>query len=126
MIKVIIPSDAEFRCYETLLKEMYESSKEKIHDTNTFDFITRHTLYYAFIKNGTIIGAIYFFEDEDKLFLNAYAGRKHHEENVECVKMSTEWFSCDIYAEAQNRASALCLLRSGFTRKEGNLYVYKH
>ena len=30
-----------------------------------------------------------------------------------------------IYAEAQNRASALCLLKCGFIREKGNLFVKK-
>jgi len=125
MIKVLIPSDVEFKIYEPVLRKMYEESKDKICDDNTFDFIINDTLYYAFIKEGAVIGAIYFFEDGDKLFLNAYAGRKHLEDNIECVKLSTRWFNCDIYAEAQNRASALCLLRAGFKRIQGKLFIYE-
>ena len=123
MIKVLIPSDFEFKIYEPLLRNMYEKSQDRICDDNTFDFIINNTLYYAFIKEEIVLGAIYFFDDEGKLFLNAYAGRKHFEDNVECVKMSTKWFKCDIYAEAQNRASALCLLRAGFRRVHGNLFI---
>ena len=129
MIKVYIPQDFEFRIYEPQLKKMYNESKEKICDTNTFNFVINNTLFYSFISDGILIGAIYFFLDNGKLFLNAYAGRGHHDLNVECVKMSTNWFSCDIYAEAQNRASALCLLKSGFQRvgeRPSKLFVYKH
>ena len=126
MIKVLVPTDFEFKIYEPQLKKMYEESQEKICDTNSFEFIINNTLYYAFIKDGIILGAIYFFDDGDKLFLNAYASKKHHRDNIECLKMSTKWFKCDIYAEAQNRASALCLLRAGFRREYKNLFVYKH
>ena len=128
MIKVYIPDDFEFEIYEPQLRKMYNESKEKICDTNNFDFIKNNTLFYSFISDGTLIGAIYLFFDDGKLFLNAYAGRGHHEINVECVKMSTKWFKCDIYAEAQNRASALCLLKSGFKRvgeKSGKLFVFR-
>ena len=107
---------------------MYEQKKDKICDVNDFEFIIHNTLFYCFIdEEGSLLGAIYFFVDENnKLFLNAYAGRGHHKINMECLKISTTWFSCDIYAEAQNRASALCLLRSGFKRYKDNVFVYKH
>lgn len=126
MIKAFIPANPEFKIYKKELKAMYEQVQDKICDSNTFDFITRNTLFYFFIKNGLLIGAVYCFTDNGMLFLNAYGGRKHFDDNVECLKMSLEWFSCDIYAEAQNRASALCLLRAGFKRKKNNLFVYKH
>ena len=124
MIEVIIPKDRIFNLYKHQFKVMYNNAKDKICDTNSFEFIIKNTLFYGFIKDGSIIGAIYFFPDNGKLFLNAYAGRKHLEDNVECVKMSLDWFNCNIYAEAQNRASALCLLRAGFKRIEGNLFGY--
>jgi hypothetical protein len=127
MIKAIIPDNPEFWLYKDKLKEMYEQNQDKICDSNSFDFIINNTLFYCYVNSdGTLIGAIYFFVDDDgKLFLNAYAGRKHFNLNVECVKLSTKWFNCDIYAEAQNRASALCLLRAGFKRVKDKLFVYE-
>lgn len=125
MITVIIPNNPDFVLYKDKLKEMYEQNQDKICDTNSFNFILYNTLFYCFVDDGALIGAIYFFKDEDKLYLNAYAGRKHLDKNIECVKLSTTWFNCDIYAEAQNRASALCLLRSGFKRVKGKLFVYE-
>ena len=127
MIKVIITRNPDFLLYKDKLQKMYEQNQDKICDSNSFNFIIHNTLFYCFVDNdGALIGAIYFFKDEDKLFLNAYAGRKHLDANVQCVKLSTTWFNCDIYAEAQNRASALCLLRAGFKRIKDNLFVYKH
>lgn len=126
MIKAIIPNNPEFLLYKDKLKKMYEQNQDKICDTNSFNFIIKNTLFYSFVSDGILIGAIYFFKENGKLYLNAYAGRKHLEANIECVKLSTTWFSCDIYAEAQNRASALCLLRSGFKRVKDKLFVYKH
>jgi len=127
MIRAIIPNSSDFALYKNKLKKMYKENQAKINDTNSFDFIIQNTLFYGFInENCALIGAIYFFVDEDgKLFLNAYAGRGHHEENLECVRLSTTWFSCDIYAEAQNRASALCLLRCGFKRLKDNIFVFR-
>ena len=122
MIRVLIPSDADFRIYENPLKILYEQSQEKICDTNSFEFIRDNTLFYMFLKNAKPIGAIYYFKDNGNLFLNAFAIRKSFEDNLFCLKWSTTWFSCDIYAEAQNRASALCLLRVGFKRVANNLF----
>ncbi len=127
MIKVIITRNPEFLSYKEKLQKMYEQNQDKICDSNSFNFIIHNTLFYCFVdSDGTLIGAIYFFKEKDKLFLNAYSGRKHLDANIECVKLSTTWFNCDIYAEAQNRASALCLLRAGFKRVKDKLFVYKH
>lgn len=123
MIKVLIPSNPEFKNYKKQLKKMYEENQEKITDTNSFQFIIRNTLFYTFIQDGTLIGAIYYFMDDDKLFLNGFAIRKNLSSNLYCLKLSTTWFLCPIYAEAQNRASAYCLLKCGFKRLRGNLFV---
>ena len=70
-----------------------------------------------------LIGGIYYFINEDgDWFLNGFANRKMHSLCVECLKMSLDWFKGSIYAEAQNRASALCLLRCGFKRVKGKLF----
>lgn len=123
MIKVLIPSTPEFKNYEKQLEKMYEENQEKITDTNSFQFIVRNTLFYTFIQDGTLIGAIYYFMEDDKLFLNGFAIRKNLSSNLYCLKLSTTWFLCPIYAEAQNRASAYCLLKCGFKRLRGNLFV---
>ena len=126
MIKVLIPSDADFRIYEIPLKILYEQNQEKICDTNSFEFIRDNTLFYMFLKDNKPIGAIYYFKDDNKLFLNAFAIRKNFKDNIFCLRWSTTWFSCNIYAEAQNRASALCLLRAGFKRVKKSLFcLYK-
>lgn len=126
MIKVIIPKNPEFGLYKDRLQELYELNQDKICDTNNFDFIIHNTLFYCFFDDGALIGAIYFFMDNGKLFLNAFGERRHFEKKIECLKLSTTWFNCDIYAMAQNRASALCLLRAGFERVKNKLFVYKH
>ena len=124
MIQVLIPLNPEFKKYKTQLKELYEQSQERIGDPNPFSFIIKNTLFYAFILDGTLIGAIYYFMDKNKLFLNGFASPKHHELNLSCLRVSTTWFLPPIYAEAQNKASALCLLRCGFKRINGNLFCF--
>jgi len=123
MIKVLIPSDFEFLKYDAQIKDLYEKNQEKIKDSNSYEFIKNNTLFYIFLKNNELIGVIYYFIDDDKLFFNGFSLPKKHLENLECIKLSTTWFSCSIYAEAQNRASIFCLLRCGFKHLGGNLFI---
>ena len=122
MIRVLIPKDAEFVLYEKELKDLYEKNQDKICDTNTFEFIRDNTFFYMFLSDKKLIGAVYYFMDNDKLYLNGFSVRKSYYENLECLKLSTEWFNTDIYAEAQNRASAHCLLKCGFRRVRDKLF----
>lgn len=125
MITVLIPTNSEFEKYKAQIKEAYEKCQEKICDPNSFEFVVHNTLFFSFFLDGAFIGAIYYFKENDKLFLNAFALPKNHLANLECLQLSTTWFKKPIYAEAQNRASALCLLRCGFKRVEGKLFCYE-
>lgn len=125
MLEVFTPLDSKFQKYEASIKRLYEKNQKKICDPNSFSFIKKNTLFYLFVLDGTVIGAIYYFMDNDKLFLNGFAVPKNHIINMYCLFLSTTWFTRTIYAEAQNRASALCLLRCGFKRLEGNLFCLK-
>ena len=126
MINVLIPFQVEFEKYRKECKELYESLQDKIKDPNTFEFVCDNTLFYLFETEGDLIGGIYYFlNDDGKLYLNGFAKRKRHNLCIECLKMSLKWFKGSIYAEAQNRASALCLLKCGFIREKGNLFVKK-
>lgn len=124
MIRVLIPENDEFSRYENEIKNLYQNSQAQINDPNPFEFIRDNTFFYMFLDNDKLIGGIYYFVDEaGKLFLNGFAKRKMFEQSLECLKLSTGWFDSDIYAEAQNRASALCLLRCGFKREAGNVFI---
>ncbi len=125
MLEVLIPLNPEFQLYEAQVKELYEKNQDKIRDPNSFLFIRDNTYFYIFILNGSLIGAIYYFMDNNKLYLNGFANPKNHLINLHCLRLSTTWFNCEIYAEAQNRASALCLLRCGFKRVKDNLFCLK-
>lgn len=125
MIRVLIPKEREFSLYEREIKELYEKFQDKIKDTNSFEFIRDNTFFYTFLDDDKLIGGIYYFVDEEGfLFLNGFAKRKMFKLNLECLKLSLSWFNCNIYAEAQNRASALCLLRCGFKRKSGKTFMF--
>ncbi len=125
MITVLIPSQNEFEQYKDECKALYESAQDKITDTNSFEFIRENTFFYLFENDGELIGAIYYFiNDDGRLYLNGFAKRKMHNLCLECLKKSLTWFTGRIYAEAQNRASALCLLRCGFKRDCGKRFVF--
>ena len=125
-IKVFIPYNKEFLIFKDECKALYENVQNKICDTNNFEFIIENTFFYLFVNNQKLIGAIYFFEDNDKkLYLNGFSYRKMHLLNLECLKMSLNWFACNIYAIAQNKMSKLCLKKCGFECVEGNEFMYK-
>ena len=123
MIKVYIPSTPDFNKYEKECTILYEKKKEKIGDTNSFEFIRDETFFFLFTENETLIGAIYYFPSDDgRMFFNAFCKRKMYEAAQKCLKMTFDWFHKPIYAEAQNRASAICLLRHGFKKCSEKLY----
>ena len=127
MIKVFIPYDKKFWKFKDECKKLYESVQDQICDTNSFEFIIENTFFYLFVFDEKLVGAIYFFEDENKkLFLNGFANRKMHLLNLECLKMSLYWFNCDIYAAAQNKMSELCLRKCGFVEIGEKEFIYKH
>ena len=125
MIEVLIPQNLEFKKYEKEIQKLYEENQDKISDTNSFEFIRDNTLFYLFLSDKKVLGAIYYFVENGKLFLNGFAKRKSLSKNLYCLLWSTTWFDTDIYAEAQNRASAFCLLKCGFKRVKNNLFVLK-
>ena len=106
------PHFCSISCSGFIVREISRGVKAKL-----------HTLFYLFETDGVLIGAIYYFMcDDGKLFLNGFAKRKKHLLCIECLKMSLKWFKGSVYAEAQNRASALCLLKCGFKRVKDNLF----
>lgn len=124
-INVWIPVQEEFKKYRSECEGLYYGVQDKICDSNSFDFIVNNTFFYLFETDGTLIGALYYFvEDDGKLFVNGFAKRKMHNLCLECLRMSLKWFKGSVYAEAQNRASALCLLKCGFERENKNLFVF--
>lgn len=123
-INVCIPTQKEFQPFKKECKELYKTVQDKITDDSSFEFIINNTFFYLFETNGNLIGAIYYFIGQDgNLYLNGFAKRKMHSLCIECLKKSLTWFKGRVYAEAQNRASALCLLRCGFKRVNGNKFV---
>ncbi len=65
MIKVYIPVNPEFKKYEEELKKLYENNQNKISDSNSFEFIRDNTLLYMFVNGDSLIGAIYYFLENE-------------------------------------------------------------
>ena len=124
MIVVRTPIDNLFNYAEC--EEMYNSCRELVNDDDFRDIIKR-TFFYSFVDwhSGELIGCIYFYFKNERLFLNGFAGRKHHLINLECLKKSLEWFDCDIFAETEHKTAKLCLLKCGFKSIGKNLFVYR-
>lgn len=123
-LKILTPKDKDFFRYKNEVKKLYLENQDKINDDNTFDFICKETFFYLFLVDEKILGVIYFFQDDGKLYLNGFAVRKFLKEKLEALKLATTWFNCEIYAEAQNKASAYCLKKVGFKKITERLYAY--
>lgn len=123
MIKVYIPSDREFNYKEC--KKLFKKYRKQINDNQEFRDIVANTFFYSFFDDDKYIGCIYFYQKNDKLFVNAYAKRHMHKLTIECFKMSLDWFTGDIYAQTTRKTAILCLLRSGFKKIQQDLYKYE-
>lgn len=124
MITIIKPDSMLFNYAE--VEELYNRCNEYIKDDN-FEQVINNTDFYAFYitKTKELIGCIYFFFKGRKLYVNAFAERKHHLLNLECFKLSLSWWKRNIYANATQKTSRLCILRCGFEKVKDNLFVYK-
>ena len=77
MIRVLIPKDDGFWEYKDECKSLYEKVQGWICDTNSFEFIVNNTFFYLFLNDKKLIGAIYYFVDENnKLYLNGFTKKK--------------------------------------------------
>ncbi len=123
MIKVFIPDNYEFNYKQC--KKLYKKNQKLIGDDQEFRDIVKNTFFYSFFDDDIFVGCIYCYYENDKLFLNGFANRHLHKQTLECLKMSLDWFNCDIYAKSKNKTSILCLLRCGFKKVSDNLYKYE-
>lgn len=120
MIKVFIPKDLNFNYKEC--KKLYKKYKNKLEDERNFSDIVKNTWFFSFFNDNNFIGCIYFYRENDKLFVNAFAKRHTHLINLECFKMSFDWFNCDIYARSRQKTAILCLYKCGFKKIDTNIY----
>lgn len=122
-LTVKIPLDIEFEYRKC--KKLYERYQKLIGDDQQFNDVVKNTYFYSFYSDNVLIGCIYCFYRDNELFLNAFATRHHHKENIEAMKMVLSWFNCDIYAESIRKPAIYCLLELGFKKQKGNIYKYE-
>lgn len=123
MIKVYIPSDFGFNYKQC--KKLYKKYQKQIGDDVDFRDVVKNTFFYSFFDDEKHIGCIYYYEKDGKLFVNAFANRHTHEINITCLKMTFDWFNCDIYAKTAHKTAIFCLYKCGFKKIGDNLYKYE-
>ena len=123
MIKVFIPTDRKFNYDEC--KKLFDKYSLSINENQEFKDIVKNTFFYAFYCDDKLIGCIYYYIKDNKLFVNAFADRHTHLLNIECFKKTFDWFNCDIYAQTPYKTAILCLYRCGFKKIDDNLYKYE-
>ncbi len=122
-IKVFIPTDTNFNYSEC--KKLFEDNQQLIEDFSSFDEVINQTFFYSFIVDNQFIGCIYYYEIDNKLYVNAVAYRKTHLINIECFKKSLTWWNCDIYARTHHKTAIYTILKCGFKKIGKNLYKYR-
>lgn len=121
-ITVFIPTDSKFNYSEC--KKLFEDNQHLIEDFSSFDEVINQTFFYSFIVDNQFIGCIYYYEINDKLYVNAVAYRKTHLINIECFKKSLTWWNCDIYARTHHKTAIYTILKCGFKKIKSNLYKF--
>ncbi|MBQ6516808.1 hypothetical protein IJI31_06475 [bacterium] len=120
MIRVLIPTDADFEYKKC--KKMYKKYQRLVGDNQEFRDLVKNTFFYSFYDDAQLLGCIYYYTKNDKLFVNAFANRHTHEKNLLCLKKTFEWFKCDIYAETKHKTAIYCLYKCGFKKIDDCLY----
>lgn len=123
MIQILIPSNRAFNYQEC--KKLFEDNQDLLEDFYNFDTVIKNTFFYSFCENGKHLGCIYYYEIDDKLFVNAVAYRKTHLTNIECFKKSLTWWNCDVYARTHHKTAIYAILKCGFKKIGKNLYKYR-
>ena len=122
-MKVYIPSDLNFNYIAC--NALYKKYEKEIDDIDDFDKILASTMFYSFFTDDDeFIGCLYFYKGaNNRLFVNGFSNRKMHRYNVQALRLSFNWFDCDIYAKTPHKNAVYCLLRAGFKKCDNQLYV---
>jgi hypothetical protein len=122
-MQVLIPSNPNFNYHQC--KKLFEDNQDLIEDYEKFDDVIKNTFFYSFLVNGRHIGCIYYYEIDNKLYVNVVAYRGTHLINLECFKASLTWWNCDIYARTHHKTAIYGILKCGFKKIGENLYKYE-
>lgn len=122
-MNVLTPLDSDFN-YEQC-KSLYENNQYLLEDDEIFDNVIKNTFFYSFFIGRKHIGCIYYYEQNNKLYINAVAYRGTHLINIACLKESLTWWNCDIYARTHHKTAIYTILECGFKKIGKNLYKYE-
>jgi len=122
-MKVLIPNNLDFNYTEC--RELFEKNQNLIEDYSDFDEIIKNTFFYSFFVNNKFIGCIYYYDIDNKLFVNVFAKRHTHLINLKCFKESLTWWNCNIYAKSNKKTAIYGMLKCGFKKIGKNLYIYE-
>lgn len=122
-MQILIPSNKNFNYSQC--KKLFEDNQNLIEDYENFNNILKNTFFYSFLIDNKHIGCIYFYEQNNKLYINGFSNRKNHLLNIECLKTSLTWWNCDIYARTKHKTAIYIILKCGFNKIGENLYIYK-
>lgn len=120
MIHIIRPNKDNY----LPLKHIFDRYKEQM-DADEFGIVANCCNCMFFFSDEDLIGCIYLYPKEDKVFVNAFATRGHHKLNLHILKAVLDTVNFDVYAEPLNKSSKLCILRLGFEKFKDNIYIYK-
>ena len=119
---VRIPADENFDFYAC--RKLYKKYQKAVGDDVSFNQIIKNTCFYSFYDNKNLVGCIYVFEKNKKIFINGFAKRGFHNFNIKAVKKIFDWFKSDIYAFSINYRARYVLFTSCFSKITDNLFVY--
>ncbi|MEI7474689.1 MAG: hypothetical protein WCK67_07905 [bacterium] len=120
---IFITPDSELFDYKTV-KRLFDDNKNNLKAKYSFDFIIKNSHFFSVYEKTKLIGCIYLFKEENKLFITAFAGRKTHLENIKALNIIiNQFYNCDIYAETEHKTAIYCILKAGFKKVNNNLYI---
>ena len=122
-MRMICQNHPDFNYEEA--KNLYLKDRELIKDVEDFDEVLNGSHFYSFFLGDEYIGSIYVYLVGEKVFLNGYATRGHHQAHLEAMRKVLASYNCDIYARSVQKTAILCLYRLGFKKIGKILYKYE-
>ena len=105
---------------------LYLKNQNSINDSSSFEEILNNSLLFSFYDELGLIGCVYFYPKNEKLFCNAFSRRHSHLKNLICFDFAINSFDCDIYAYSDKKTAILVLLKSDFKKIKNNLFIHKY
>jgi len=106
------------------VKKLFLSCQNDINDPNTFEYIISNSLFFAFYLDNKLLGCVYFYPIDNRIFLNAFAIRHSHNLILICFKFILSQFSCPLFAITDKKHAIFTLRKSGFSKLSDNLFVF--